>query len=97
MHTSVGLILDYLPTCLPAYLHTFIELPMSRGLDFGAEHVRFSASDLTSKVVGLGIILIVDLSNIVGYQRLKRWNMRKKPHCCIQYFFFATEKKCKIL
>ena len=56
MHTSVGLILDYLPTCLPAHLHTFIELPMSRGLDFGAEHVRFSASDLTSKVVGLGII-----------------------------------------
>ncbi len=49
MHTFVGLILDYLPTCLPAYIHSKLAI---RGLDFDAEHVRFSASDLTSKVVG---------------------------------------------
>lgn len=97
MHTSVGLILDYLPTCLPAYLHTFIELPMSRGLDFGAEHVRFSASDLTSKVVGLGIIFdrwSLKYRRISTFETLK---YAKKATSLYSVFLFATEKKGKIL
>lgn len=70
---------------------------MSRGLDFGAEHVRFSASDLTSKVVGLGIIFdrwSLKYRRISTFETLK---YAKKATSLYSVFFFATEKKGKIL